>query len=266
MISDCSEQQQRIPRSFMGDLSAAEQQALESHMSVCPPCRHEHERYAETLNLLHSTGDEPVPRHFFVYPGEQTAKPWQLFRQMTLRWQAACVAFALLILTINIAAFTGFRVQSGQGAWTLSLGLGGSSAGGIDATALKSDLLKIMEERDRESATEWIRYLRSEIVNSRTELTSLQQAELMNALTGLESRLNGRLAETAEGIRSGTQNAAVDLYQTVSLERQQELNRMNARLDMIVENHEAKTRETDSILETLIQVANINLRQAGEQK
>jgi hypothetical protein len=265
MTSECSKHQERIPRSFVGDLTAAEQQALDLHLAACSPCRGEHERYAETLHLLQSAGDEPVPRHFFVYPQERAANPWQLFLQMMPIWQATTLAIAALALLLGIATASGLQIRSNPGSWSISFGRSITSPA-IDLAALKAEILRTAEEKNREAAIAWIQNLRSEIVLSRTDLTQQQQVQLVAAFNDLESRLNNRITATADDLRAGTQKSNFDLYQAVSLQRQQDLNSVNVRLDKIVEDNEIKARQTDAILETLLQIANLNIKQTGDQK
>ena len=265
MTSECSKYEQHIPRSFVGDLSPEDQQALDLHLAACTGCRTEQERYAETLRILESADDVPVPRHFFVYPEERVANPWQLFRQLMPRWQAAAVVFAALVVLLGVFSISGITVRADRGAWTLSFGRA-DNAPGPDVAALKAEILQIVEERNREAALGWIQNLRSEIAGSRNELTQQQQVQLVAALATLESRLDSRMAATADDIRSGTQKSQADLYQTVSLQRSQDLNALNARLDSVAENAESRARETDAILETLLQVAELRIRQTGEQK
>ncbi len=265
MTSQCSENQQRIPRSFVGDLTADEQRSLDLHLAACLPCSKEHQRYEETLSLLHSAGDEPIPRHFFVYPKERVANPWQLFRQMMPRWQAAAAGVAGLLLLLGVATVSGLQVRSDPGAWTVSFGRGGAPAS-IDVAALKADILRATDENNRAAAMGWIQNLRSEITNSRRDLTQQQQYQLAAALTNLETRLNNRIIATADDLRTGAQKSNLELYQAVSVQHEQDMNGVTARLDKVVENNETRARQTDDILDTLLQIANLNLKQPGDQK
>jgi hypothetical protein len=123
----------------------------------------------------------------------------------------------------------------------------------VDVAALKADILRTAEERNRENAIGWIQNLRSE-VGARSELSQQQQMQLVTALENLETRLNNRITSTAEDIKAGTMRANVELYQTVSLQREQDVHRVNTRLDNVVEAHETKSRQTDEILDTLLQI------------
>ncbi len=265
MVSECSEYRQRVPRSLSGDLTNQEQLDLDQHLASCPACSSEHARYAELFGLLQSVTDEPAPRHFFVYPKERAAKPWQLFAQMKPLWQAVTAGCAGLILLLGVASASRLQVKSAQGGWTISFGSNGLPAG-QDLVALKSDIVQAVAEKNREADLAWVRDLRAEMAASRTDLTQQQQALLVAALSSMESRLANRIAVTTNDVAANTRKSIMDLYQTVSLQRQEDLGTINARVDNLAEASSAKARQTDAVLETLLQFANTSLRQPGEQK
>jgi predicted anti-sigma-YlaC factor YlaD len=265
MISECGRFEQLIPRSCAGDLTPEEQQALEQHLTACPMCRREQERYAATLNLLQSADDEPVPRHFFVYPEERLDNLWQLFRRLTLQWQVATAGVASLVLLLGVISFAGLQIRAGQGSWTISFGRGSAGAE-IDVAAMKTDILQAADERSRAFTLTRIRDLRSEIADVQSGLTNEQQSRLVAALTTLESRLSNRISATADDFRTATQKASADLYQTISLQRSQDLTAINARFNSAAENDDQKARQTDAILDTLLQVAELSIKQPGGQK
>ncbi len=265
MDSECSINQQRIPRSLASDLAADEQHSLDAHLAMCPSCRTEYDHYAGSLSVLQSIADEPVPRHFFVYPKERTASPWDFFQLMKPRWQVLSAGVACLLVFLSVAAVFGLQVSRDNGAWAIGFG-GGRAISNSDLAALRADILRSVEERNRENALGYIRILRSEIAGARTDLSQQQQIQLASALDRLENRVNTRIATTAEGLKADSQNSAASLYQTVSLQREQDMNAVSTRIDKVVDNVESRARQTDEILETLLQIANLNLRQPGEQK
>ncbi len=265
MASECTLNQQRIPRSLVGDLSVEEQQSLDTHLAACAFCRTEHDRFAETLTALHAAGDEPVPRHFFVYPKEPAWNPWQLFRQMVPAWQVATACVACLLLFLSAANVMGLQVHRDNGGWALAFGKS-RALSNSEIVALKADILRSTDERSREMALGYIQNLRSEIAGARADLGQQQQIQLIAALDRLETRVNTRISATAEDLKASTQSSAANLYQTVTFQRAQDINAVNARLDKVVDNVDVKARQTDEILETLLQIANLNLKQPGDQK
>ena len=70
MKSDCSEYKRLLASSFLGELDEKGWNDLEQHLAACPLCRSEQAKYEKTLNMLKQANDDPVTRHFFVYPAE----------------------------------------------------------------------------------------------------------------------------------------------------------------------------------------------------
>jgi len=242
MRPECGEHQGKIARALLGDLTAEEQQALEAHLAKCASCRSEQESYIRILHLMRSVDDEPVPNHFLVYPEKPISNPWQVFRQMKPHWQAATAAIAGLFLFMSIG-------------WAMSLG-----RSDIDPAALKEDILKTAEESNRAARAAWLQEVRAEIARSRTDLTEQQKAELTAALARLDSRFAGRLTLAENRMRDDAQKLAGDLYKTVSQQRAQDLGAISVRFESIEASSAVKERQTDAILDTLLQVADLRLR------
>jgi hypothetical protein len=265
MIARCSQHQQYIQRSLVDDLTPEEQLALNQHLAGCPSCRAEHDRYAHALRQLQSYGEEPLPRHFFVYPEEVETKPLQLFRRMTPIWQMATASLAALLLMVGVAAAFHVQFRSDHGAWTLSFGRP-VIQGVSDLAAFKADILKTAEQKNQEAALTWIQDLRDELARTHADVNQEQKTQLVAALSSMETRLDNRIALTADDTRAATQKSLVDLYQMLSQQRDHDLNVINSRFSLDADSRAVKTRETDVILDTLLQVANLNLKQPGEQK
>jgi hypothetical protein len=236
-------------------LTAEEQQALEAHLATCSHCRSERESYVHALGLMRSVGDEPVPHHFLVYPQEEASNPWQLLRQMKPRWQAMTAAAVGLWLLMGAAAISRLQIRSNSSGWLVSFG-----RSDMDAAALKNDILRIAGERDRQAQAAWIREVRAEIARSQTDSTRRQQTELAGALERLNSRLTERMTSAEGRMRNDTQELAVDLYRRVAQQRAQDFDVINARFDSIEASSAVKERQTDAILDTLLQVAELRLR------
>jgi hypothetical protein len=246
MEPKCSEYQTMIPRYLMEDLNAEERQSLEAHLAACPHCRDEQECYARTLQLMQSPDNEPVPHHFFVYPTERKLNPWEFFRLMKPYWQAAIATITVLFLMVNVG-------------WIISL-----SRDKFDVDALKKEILQTAEKKNSETRALWFQEVQTEIARAGANLTKQQKAELTTALARLDSHLIGRLTATESRIHLDTQTTAVNLYRNITQERTQErtrdLNYINLRLDSIEVNNAHETRQTDAILNTLLQVAEIRTK------
>jgi anti-sigma factor RsiW len=239
MKPECSEYQAKIGRFLLGDLTQKEREAIEEHLASCPQCQSEQESYTRTLNLVQSVDNEPVPRHFFIQPEERALNLWELFRMLKPRWQAITAGLFLLAGIGGVMGFT---------------------RGSIDATALKRDFLKAAEEQNRRTAESFLQEVRAEIAQSHTDLTQQQKAELTAALDRVDSRMAGRLKLAEGSARDEARKMAADVYQTISRQRVQDLNLINLRFDGIEASSTLETRQTDAILNTLLQVAELKLK------
>jgi uncharacterized protein YdaU (DUF1376 family) len=242
MNPECSEYQKNIARSLLGDLTAKEAQSLQDHLTTCPNCRGEQESYVQTLSLLKSADDEPVPRHFFVHPEERNLNPWALFRLMKPSWQAITVALA------------GFFVLASVG-WVMSL-----NRNEIDVAALKRDFLKAAEQQNQNALAIWSQEMRTEIARSRAELTQQQKTELTAALNRLDTRIKGRVTSAEERMHNNAQQLAADVYRAVSQDRARDLDFINLRFDNIEATNAIETRQNNAIFGTLLQAAELRLK------
>ncbi len=163
MKPECSEYKKAIAKSLAEDLAPGERQSFEEHLAACPDCRAERASYLRTLELMQSVEDKPVPRHFFVPAGNPRLNPRDLFRMLKPHWQVLAAAAACLFIIVSIGWATSLRRSE------------------IDVAALKKDILKSMEEKNRADRTAWLQEVRAEIERSRTDLTQEQQARLSAA-------------------------------------------------------------------------------------
>lgn len=242
MKPECSEYQARIARLFLEDLTADERRGLEQHLAACPRCQSEHDGYARTLSLMQSVDNESVPRHFFIQPEELRPNPWELFRLLRPKWQLITAAFAGLFLLAGVGGLLGF------------------ARSGVDTAELKREFLKSAEEQNLRTMEGHLQEVRTEINAIQIDLTLRQKAELTAALDRLDSRMAGRL-KLAEGrVRNEAQQNTVEVYRTVSQQRAQDLSLINLRFDGIEARNTLETRQTDAILNTLLQVAELKLK------
>jgi hypothetical protein len=255
MNSECNEHQKNIPALLLGDLAPQKQEKLEAHLATCSNCRSEREGYASTIQQLGSVSNEPIPHHFFVYPEEPASNPWKLFRQMPLGWQAALASAAMLMFVVGVAAISRLQVRSNSGGWTISFG-----HADLDLAALKKDLLDAAEKRNLEARAAWIQDVQNEISHSNDHMNQQQKVQLTQALVRLDSRFNGHLTNSEGQVRDDTRKLVSDLYRVVSQERAQDLEAINLRFDSNDANNAIKARQTNEILGTLLQVADLRLK------
>ncbi len=255
MKSECSKHQKKIAAFFLGDLTKDERQELEAHFATCSPCRSERDSYVRAIHKLTSAGEEDIPHHFFVYPEEAVSSPWQLFLGLRRRWQALAAGVFVLMLALSIAAVSRLQIRSDSQGWSISFG-----RSDFDAAAFKQDILTAAEKRNQESGIALIREMRSEIERSQTNLTQQQQVQLMATLARLDSRITGRIATSEGRVKDDTQKLVSDLYGVIAQQRTQDLEAIKLRFDSTDVNNAIKARQTNEILGTLLQVADLKLR------
>jgi hypothetical protein len=255
MKSECSEHQQKISAYCLGDVTGEEKQSLEAHLDSCSFCRSELESYERTMGRLASIEDEAVPRHFFVYPEVQAPGFWKLLGQMPLGRQTVLAGAATLLLFVGIAGLFRLQVRSDSTGWSVGFG-----KPGIDAAALKKEILNEAARKNREATMEWTAELRNEVSRSWNSLSKQQQAQFMEALARMDSQLNGRIRNSEGHVKDDTRLLVSDLYRAVSQQRAKDLDAINLRFDSTDAHNALKTRQTNEILGTLLQVADSKLR------
>jgi hypothetical protein len=238
-MAECSEYQKSIAGSFLGILNEQEQKDLDQHLAECPLCRAEKTQYEKAVNMLKKADDEPVPRHFFVHltEAEKESNLWRLFRSMKPRWQAATVSFFIVFLLLTAASASRLQVQASRGNFRVSFGER------IDVEALKQEILKETEAR-----------------NSRLG------AEFAGVVASLDARLSGRMTLAENRVRLDAQKSLVDMYRLVSQQRAQDLGIINYRFEDVQTDSAIKTQQTNEILSTLLQEAELRLKRMGEEK
>ncbi len=242
MRPECSDYQKNIARWILGDLTAEESGSLENHLATCPQCRAEKESYSQTLGFLKSGDDEPVPHHFFVHPEEKYLTPWESFRRMKPRWQAMAAAAAVLFVLAS-------------GGWILTL-----TRDEVDVAALKQDILTAVDQKNQEAGKLWVQQVRAEIERSDQNLTQQQKSDLKAALARLDARFAQRMEASEGRTREDTRKLATGLYKTMTQQRVQDLKLINLRFDSIETRNAIETQQTDEIIGTLIQAAEVRLQ------
>ena len=143
------------------------------------------------------------------------------------------------------------------------MGFSGSST---NAASFIEDILNAASKRNRDANLAWGQEMEAEIERSRTKLAQQQQAELAAALARLDSRLTKRMTQTADYLSADTRKLVVDVCRRLAQQRAQDLNLISARFESADLNDTLKARQTDAILDTLLQVAELKLREGGDQK
>lgn len=265
----CSEFRQYIIRAAAGDLEASGRESLEKHVASCPSCAQEEALFAATIADLRQLTDIPVPRHFFVQPSVEKTNPWSIFLRMSIRWRVAVSCVTAAVLLIGVFAAAQVRVRLEGRAVTLSFGRmpearrpepRTAAPERIDTKALQDEIVRVLGERNQNENLKWVRTLRAEIARAGSKWSDQQRSMLATAVEGLEARLDNRIAAAAQTVRTDTDTSLAALYQAVTLDRQQDNAALSARIGRIALTTEAKGSQTDEILDTLLQVADLRLR------
>ncbi|HYK91076.1 MAG TPA: hypothetical protein VE398_20050 [Acidobacteriota bacterium] len=266
MTAECSKYRSLIPRAAMGDLATEDQQSLGVHLAECGPCGEEHAQYLETLRQMRAVNDVPVPKHFFVYAKEWKENPWVMFRRMSPAWQGAVAAAVVLFVVLAASAAARMNIRTDNGSWIISFGPAPPPqpvplpVPVIDTAAIEARVLNALEEKTRNEKLEWVRTLRAEVDKSNRSITERQRRVLQTALTDLEARFGGQLAATARTVEDRSDRSLSNLYQAISTERERDLAYINIRLNRFVAHDEVRSNQTDAILETLLQVAELKTK------
>lgn len=270
MIMNCSEFRDQIPKDLLGDLGASEKQLLEEHLAECRSCARERTHCVEAIQQLRSVTDVSTPRHFFVYSEENRSNIWQLFWQISPAWRAVAVGLMLVMAALSAFSVANLHVRAEGSSLTLRFGRAAQPPAprptpAVDVAALKTELTRFIEVERRRENLELMRTVRSELEKSGSELSRRQRMMLETALSQVESRMNGRILATATTLENSTQRSMTHLLQAVDTRRERDLAAIHERLNRIVVNGEIKSNQTDVILETLIQVADLRINNSLER-
>ena len=265
MTMQCEDHRKQILKLVLGDISPEEHESLKAHLTECPSCCQEQDVARHTVQQLHSAPDVPVPRHFFVYPAETGFSPWGLFQNLSLTWKAAVIMIVLVMGGLSGIAMANFYGQAGEGRFTISFGRPPEPkvvrvAPSVNIEALKTDLLRVLEEKSHQEHQVWVRDMRQELARSNLALTRKQQKLVDTALTALETRVDHQIWSRELALQAGWKQSITDLYQTIQTQRKQDLVLTKSRLDHVVVQGEMRNNQTDAILETLLQVAEMRMK------
>lgn len=262
----CDEVRSWIPQDRLGDLTPVEKQQLDRHLLECSSCSHEQELYADTFEQMRSVSELPVPRHFFVYPHEQRASWLSFLQGLAPGWKLASGFAALFVVALAGLAVSRFQFQAQNGVYSFSFGKPLKPAAVEVASSsqvqesLKKELIGLLEARSHEEQAKWMNTLRQEFYQSRQSLTQGQRRQWNAALNTLEARLTDRIEGSAVTLNAGMERSVGNLYQTLQRQRQQDLALTQNRLDRVAARGELKNQETEEILATLLQVADLGLQ------
>ena len=158
------------------------------------------------------------------------------------RWQAITAVLAGLFIFASVGGVLGFP------------------RGSVDVSKLKKEFLEAADEQNLRTVENFLQEVRAEIAHSNAELTQQQKTELAAALNRMDGRLTGRLKQTEGRVREDAQKMAGDVYRTVSQQRARDLSLIDLRFDGIETKSALEIRQTDAILNTLLQTTELRLK------
>lgn len=262
MTPRCEDVQSWIPKELAGDLGPQEQQQLQAHLRDCAACATEKELYLDAWQQLRSVSNVPVPRHFFVYPEERHSWLTQWIHTSNRSWKVAFGAATLVFALLVGLLASRFQFRADGGVYSFSFGRPlpsqpASPKPDMDVAALKAELVRLLEARSERERVEWMNAARREFLQTNRNLNRQQQRQWDAALAALELRLGNRMEDQSLALKAGVDRSLGSLYQTLQLQRQQDLAMTRTRLDRITAQGALKERETEEILSTLLQVAEL---------
>jgi hypothetical protein len=265
MLMQCEDHRKQILKLVLGDISPEEHESLKVHLVECPSCSQERDVALDTVQQLRSATDVSVPRHFFVYPEETGFSPWSLFQNLSLAWKAAVITMVLATGGLSGLAMANFYGQAEGGRFTISFGKPLEpkvvrTSPTVNIEGLKAELLRVLEERSQEEHQLWVQDMRQELARSKLVLTRKQRKLVDSALAGLETRFNHQISTRELALQTGWKQSMTDLYQTIQTQRRQDLVLTKNRLDRLAVQGEMRSTQTDAILETLLQVAEMRMK------
>lgn len=264
MSKQCRDFQELIPKALLGDIPPEDQRELDDHLSVCAPCARERDLFADTFQQLTTAGDHEIPRHFFVYPEENKSFLARTIQPHSWAWMGALAA-AVSVGLLAVLIAMNVEVRAEHGVVTVRLGkpqilVQPATAPVLDVDALKASLDRRIVERSKKDMSEILQTMRAELSRSEYSRGRRERALLQAALTDLEARFSSRILMATATLENNAQRSLANLYTLTEERRQQDLTFLTERLNRIAVTGEIKSNQTDAILDTLLQVAELRLK------
>ncbi len=265
MNDKCSHYRQLIPRALLGDLEAGRAVELEEHLSICPECRAESEQYRETVEQLGMVEDEPVPGHFFIPADARNTSLRDLLAAVTWPWRLAAAGGLTVLLLLAGLGLSGLQFRAAGGIYAFSFGRplpdwDNNAKNEAAIRALRTEMRTFVEQTVQSERKQYLATLRSELSRSSRHLNSEQKQFLQVALNDIEKRLDERVATTGTAIRSQTAGSLDTLYATLQAQRSQDLALIRKSITDTARVNEAKDRQTQEVLTTLLEVADLQIK------
>lgn len=264
MKCNCENFQQQIPQALLNDLSVQEKALWESHLAECPVCRHECELYTKTLAQLNADIDLPVRKHFFVNPPAPDS-PWNAWSRLSLSWKSAVLAAAVLVLTLTGLISAKTKLEVNQGGFVLAFGQNIQGvenaffARQTDIQNLRHELTVLLDQKSSSERLELIRIIKTELTQGNRSLSPAQQKWVLTSLGKVENRLNQQILTAGTLLQARNEQTVTRLTESLSRQRDKDLTLIDASFRSLAQRDALKNEQTDAILDTLIQVAELKM-------
>ena len=265
MKLNCELVQQWIPQELLSDLGLEEKRLLESHLSTCAACRQEKERYLSFLPLLNKDVDRPVPKHFFINPAATAESTWIAFTRLSFAWRTGLVAATAFLITLGGFVMAKTRIDVGKHGITLAMGRSdllpdkATYIRQTDLQNIRQELTSLLQQKSQSERLEFISMLKEELTKTNRSLSSSQQQWVLASLRKVEDRLDEKILSTGTIIQAQNQQALANLSTSFSRQREKDLNLIDTGVRALARQDALKNEQTDAILDTLIQVAELKM-------
>ena len=263
----CNEYRELILRAMLEDLPPDLRAELDTHLSGCTECRDEQALCEATRLELSDLEEAPVPRHFFVSPDSERIGAWQLLRRLTLPWKLALAATLMAALLLAGLAASDFRFRAENGVYAFSFGQplpqpASRTEVENQVKALRTELEGWVERKIVSERQLYLAALKIEVEKADgRRLTPQQSLMLRAALDEVEGRLTSRIDTTGSVLETKMADSVTSLYDRLQLQRAQDLIGIRSTLSQAAIQNEANDRQTHEVLSTLLEVADLRIRE-----
>ncbi len=257
MSTQCPYQDQ-ISSLLFEDLDSSLRAEYEGHLEGCLVCRQELERCRQTLEALQSWPEGPVPRHFFVSDSGANLGLSSAISLLSPVWKGALAAAALLAVTLLATFASGLHVSASSRGLTVGWAPP-EPAPVFDEESFQQQLVLALEQRLLLREQQLLERVRQELSQLEGSLDRKQQASLKSAVDGLQGRLETQLDAQLLDVESGVDEVALAVHSLSELQSRA-LQLLNQRIDLIAIGGEIQGSQSDLLINTLIEMADLRER------
>jgi plasmid stability protein len=265
MSDSCEYYRNLIPRMLLDDLPGELKQEIEAHVRQCESCRTEQVEYLQTIRALQTAEDLPLPHHFFVAEAPRHASLGDWLRGLSFTRKLAAAGTTLGVIAFLWLALSGLQFKAENGVYAFSFGPALPELTREDQSAelraFATELRQVLDQAMEAEREQYLALLDGRLEESSRQLNDEQRRILRAAVDRSEQRMNQRIAITREVLQNQTTLSIETLYNTLQTQRSQDLALIRHSMAQSAIQNEAKDLETQAVLSTLLEVADLRLRQ-----